>query len=286
MTAPRASRAALLALAVTATLIVGAAVVGYRVAGASYCATEAVARNLRPSPAPMQASLLAEAVHPPEKAPSAAPDLVREQSLRVFQDTIANAWREGLAQAATATEETPTALAGPPIPTASANPPTVAGTPPTTAVADLPIATAFPNSLTEMAAPTVTATPPTTAAASTSATTAPMVAAALITTPEPPAGPATAAADAGPQDLRIVVYSASWCSACQLAKAWMTAHGIAFEERDIDVSTDYVQQLRLLNERMTIPTFDIDGNVMIGFNPRRLALMLQRARLRRAEGAR
>jgi glutaredoxin len=284
--AARASRAALLGLAVTAPLIVGAAVVGYRVAGASYWATGAVARDLRPSPVPMQASLRAEAVHPPEKAPSAAPDLAREQSLREFQDAIANAWREGLAQAATATEETPTALAVPPIPTASANPPAATGAPTTTAVADLLSATASatPDSPTEMVAPT--ATPPATAAATTSATTPPMVAAALTTIADPPAGPATAAADAGPQDLHVVVYSASWCSACQEAKAWMTAHGIAFEERDIDVSTDYVQQLRLLNQRMIIPTFDIDGNVMVGFNPRRLALMLQRAALRRAEGPR
>jgi hypothetical protein len=64
----------------------------------------------------------------------------------------------------------------------------------------------------------------------------------------------------------------------------MTAYSIPFEERDIDATTEYVQQLRLLNRRMSIPTFDIDGNVMVGFNPRRLVLMLQRAVLRRVQG--
>jgi glutaredoxin len=116
-----------------------------------------------------------------------------------------------------------------------------------------------------------------------------MMTAALTTiaTAGPPAAPAIAAADAGPQAVRVVIYSASWCSACQQAKAWMTANGISFEERDIDATTDYVEQLRLLSRRMVIPTFDIDGNVMVGFNPRRLELMLQRAAVRRLQvGAR
>jgi glutaredoxin len=80
------------------------------------------------------------------------------------------------------------------------------------------------------------------------------------------------------------MYSASWCSACQQAKAWMTAHRIAFEERDIDATTDYAKQLRLLNPSMSIPTFDIDGDVLVGFNPIRLALTLRRAVLRQRAG--
>ena len=62
----------------------------------------------------------------------------------------------------------------------------------------------------------------------------------------------------------------------------MTANGIAFEERDIDSSPDYMQQLKSLNRRMTIPTFDIDGSVSIGFHPGRIVWLLQRAATRRA----
>jgi glutaredoxin len=268
----RRSRVARLGLAV---MIVGG-VVGYRVAMASHHAIEAVAHDLRPVPVPMHASLLGEPVPTAENAPSAAVDLTREQRLREFQDAFANAWWEGLAQAATATAETPTGPAGPPIPTASANLPTVTDTPITTTVADLRIASAT-------ATPTATPTPPTTAVATADPL---MITAALTTiaTADLPAAPTITVADAGPQDLHVVIYSASWCPACQQAKAWMTLYGIPFEERDIDATTEYVQQLRLLNRRMSIPTFDIDGNVMVGFNPRRLVLMLQRAVLRRVQG--
>jgi glutaredoxin len=274
----RSSRVALLGLAV---MIVGG-VVGYRVAMAWHGAMEAVARDLRPAPVPMHASLLGEAVPSAENVPSAAVNLTREKRLGAFQDAFANAWREGLAQAATATAETST---GPPIQTASANPPTVTDTPITTEVADLLIASATADRQTPP--PTATATPPTTATATMSATSDPPMATAALTTiatADPPVAPAIAAADAGPQDLHAVIYSASWCPACQQAKAWMTAYDIPFEERDIDATTEYAQQLRSLNRRMSIPTFDIDGNVMVGFNPRRLVLMLQRAAVRRLEG--
>jgi glutaredoxin len=262
----RRSRVALLGLAV---MIVGG-VVGYRVAMATHGAIETGARDLRPAPAPMHASLLGEAVPTAQNAPSAAVDLTREHRLREFQDAFKNAWREGLAQAATATAETPTGAAGPPSPIASANLPTVTDTPTTTAVADLLIASA---TATPTPIPTETPAPTPTAAATTIATAA------------PPAAPAIAAADAGLQDVQVVMYSASWCSACQQAKAWMAAHRIAFEERDIDATTEYVQQLRLLNPSMSIPTFDIDGDVMVGFNRLQLTLMLRRAVLRwRGEG--
>jgi glutaredoxin 3 len=193
----------------------------------------------------MQASLLGEAVPTAERLPSAAPDRTREERLREFQEAFANAWREGVAQGAPAMAETPPAPAGPPIPTASATPPTVTDTATTTAVVALPIASATAN----LPTPPPTPIPPPTAAA----------------TADPPAAPAIAVADAGPQDVHVIIYSASWCPACQRAKAWMTAHDIAFEERDIDASTEYVQQLRLLNPSMSIPTFDIDGKVTVGF---------------------
>ncbi len=276
------SRVALLVLAV---MIVGG-VGGYRVAIASRGAMEAVARDLRLAPLPMHAALLGEPVPAAENSPSAAVDLTREQRLREFQDAFANAWREGLAQAAIATAETPTGPAGPPIPTASADLPTAADTPTTTAVVDLLTASASASaSASATATPTATPTPTPTAAATGDP---PMITTTLTTiaTAGPPAAPSIAAADAGPQNLHVIIYSASGCPACQQAKAWMTAYGISFEERDIDATTEYVQQLRLLNRRMSIPTFDIDGNVMVGFNPRRLVLMLQRAVLRRVqEGA-
>jgi glutaredoxin len=259
------------------------------VATASLGVTESVTRNLQPAPLSMHASLAAATVPPTENPPSVDPDLAREQKLREFQDALGNAWREGLTQATTAVEEVSAGPTGKPIPAAIADVPAP--------VASVSAAAAVAGSLAETLAPNPTAiTSP--------SADAPTVAAITISTPtqtptqtqtqtptSTPDAPLplltavpTAAADAGPQDLQLVVYSASWCVACQQAKAWMTAYSIPFEERDIDSSAKYVQELRSLNRRMTIPTFEIDGSVMVGFNPRRLVSILQRAVLRHTAG--
>lgn len=63
----------------------------------------------------------------------------------------------------------------------------------------------------------------------------------------------------------IEMYSASWCSSCGRAKAWMHAHDIAFHEIDVDQRAGAMAQLQMLNPRRTLPTFDVDGHVLVGF---------------------
>jgi glutaredoxin len=81
-----------------------------------------------------------------------------------------------------------------------------------------------------------------------------------------------------------VTYTSFGCVPCSLAKQWMTVYGIPFEERDIDASLEYAQELRQLipGRSMSTPTFEIDGDVVVGFDRRRLLVMLRRAALRRS----
>jgi glutaredoxin len=85
---------------------------------------------------------------------------------------------------------------------------------------------------------------------------------------------------ATPAALHVVVYTTSWCPHCQEAKAWMASRGIAYEERDIEASTDNRRMMKQINSRGDIPTFDIDGEVLVGFSPGSLASLLQRAKAR------
>ncbi|MDQ3038053.1 MAG: glutaredoxin family protein, partial [Myxococcota bacterium] len=85
-------------------------------------------------------------------------------------------------------------------------------------------------------------------------------------TPLPP--PATLA-DAS-RRVTIEMYSAAWCSACGRAKAWMTSQGIAYEEVDVDRRAGALAQLQMLNPRSSLPTFDVDGDVLVGFSETRL----------------
>lgn len=71
---------------------------------------------------------------------------------------------------------------------------------------------------------------------------------------------------AASQSISIEMYSATWCSACARARQWMSAEGISYQEIDVDRRTDAMGQLSVLNPRRTLPTFDIDGQVLVGFD--------------------
>jgi glutaredoxin len=94
--------------------------------------------------------------------------------------------------------------------------------------------------------------------------------------------PRTAAvSDVAPQaaNLRsshVIVYSTSWCPSCRAAKAWLTRHEVAYEERDVEANRTYAAEMRALNPGGTIPTIDIDGDVNVGFSSSWLSSTLQK----------
>jgi glutaredoxin len=75
----------------------------------------------------------------------------------------------------------------------------------------------------------------------------------------------------------IVVYTASWCSVCRRAKAWLDAKGVSYDDHDIDASAEDARTLLRLNPRRSIPTFDVDGNVMVGFSEDGFVDLVRRA---------
>jgi glutaredoxin len=76
----------------------------------------------------------------------------------------------------------------------------------------------------------------------------------------------------------VTVYTAAWCGICGMAREHMRERRIAFVERDVGVRADWKKKLVALNPRATVPTFDIDGLVMIGFRPEPLDELIARAR--------
>jgi glutaredoxin len=68
------------------------------------------------------------------------------------------------------------------------------------------------------------------------------------------------------QSISIEMYSATWCQACQAAHRWMDAEHIAYHVIDVDRHSGAITQLAMLNPRRTLPTFDVDGTVLVGFD--------------------
>ncbi len=63
----------------------------------------------------------------------------------------------------------------------------------------------------------------------------------------------------------ITMYATQWCDVCKRARSYMQDKRIDFMELDTDESPEAKQRLEQLNPGQTIPTFQIDELVYVGF---------------------
>jgi glutaredoxin len=64
----------------------------------------------------------------------------------------------------------------------------------------------------------------------------------------------------------IIFYSLSTCPVCVKARAGLKADGILFEERVIDDSIQYQNEVETLSNQFTVPVFvHPDGRVEVGY---------------------
>ncbi len=69
----------------------------------------------------------------------------------------------------------------------------------------------------------------------------------------------------------IVMYCTPWCDDCKQARAWLKQRGLPYTEVDISRSRTAAAQVReWAGGNQTTPTFDIDGTIIVEFNPERL----------------
>jgi glutaredoxin len=97
-------------------------------------------------------------------------------------------------------------------------------------------------------------------------------------------GTSVASGGSLPGGVNIIVYTTDWCPVCKRAKAWMKAQGIAYEERNVEGSREYGRAMHAINPRGSVPTFDVDGDILIGFNENGLVEAMTRAAQRAQAG--
>jgi len=71
----------------------------------------------------------------------------------------------------------------------------------------------------------------------------------------------------------VIVYGASWCSACHQAMAYFKKKGITFIEKDIEKDGEAAQEMNAKLRRAgqrggSIPVLDVRGRILVGFDPR------------------
>lgn len=66
---------------------------------------------------------------------------------------------------------------------------------------------------------------------------------------------------------RVIMYTTSWCPDCRAAKRYLDGRGVAYEEVNIEQTPGAAEQVeRWSGGYRTVPTFDIDGQVVVDFD--------------------
>lgn len=80
-------------------------------------------------------------------------------------------------------------------------------------------------------------------------------------------------------DTNVVVYSASWCAFCHMAKEYLKGLKVPFKE--IDVEHDQAAAVELVQKtgQAGIPVLEIGGETIIGFDRPKIDLALRANKL-------
>ncbi len=89
---------------------------------------------------------------------------------------------------------------------------------------------------------------------------------------QPPSGTAAGV----PQRRPVIMYSTAWCGVCTRAKKWMQQNGVRYGEHDVEKDEEAGRTLLRLNPRQSVPTFDVGGDVVVGFSEESLAAAIAR----------
>lgn len=67
----------------------------------------------------------------------------------------------------------------------------------------------------------------------------------------------------------LVMYSMADCPTCDRARREMGEQGIPYEERLVDQSAEWQQEVLRISLQRTVPVFVKDGKVVVGFHGER-----------------
>ena len=75
--------------------------------------------------------------------------------------------------------------------------------------------------------------------------------------------------------MKVKIYTTPTCEICRHAKKFLKESNVEFKEVDIANSEDAVKELHEKTGQSSVPTLDIDGKILVGFNVSEVARALQ-----------
>jgi glutaredoxin 3 len=72
----------------------------------------------------------------------------------------------------------------------------------------------------------------------------------------------------------VEIYSTSACHFCHMAKEWMTAKNVPFVDYNVGENMEKRKEMIEMTGQMGVPVIKIENEVMVGFNPEKMAGLL------------
>ena len=69
---------------------------------------------------------------------------------------------------------------------------------------------------------------------------------------------------------KVKVYSTPACPFCAMTKNFLREHGIEFEDINVQENYEAAREMIRISGQTGVPVTEIDGEVIIGFNEKRL----------------
>ncbi len=76
--------------------------------------------------------------------------------------------------------------------------------------------------------------------------------------------------------MAITVYSTPSCSYCRLAKDYLRKHNIHFTDYNVASDKAKADEMVRKSGQMGVPVLDINGRILVGFNPAEIEKAIHR----------
>lgn len=82
-------------------------------------------------------------------------------------------------------------------------------------------------------------------------------------------------------DAKVILYSTPWCAFCKTEKQYLEHLGVAYSVRDIEEDEGALEEYQVKTGGRTagVPVTDIDGEIVFGFDRKRIDEVLKAKKL-------
>ncbi len=75
--------------------------------------------------------------------------------------------------------------------------------------------------------------------------------------------------------MNVIVYSTPTCPFCKQAKEFLDSLGVAYEDIDVSANPEKAQEMIEKSSQMGVPVIDVDGEIIVGFDKKKLQELLK-----------